>query len=97
MPLAFDAWKEAVGLPDLQPLATDNYDSGQLMLEAAAQGLGVAFMHASHFKEAADNRLVRLFPIRVESPYRYYFVCRPRALQTRAVRIFRDWLIAADI
>ena len=70
----------------------------ELMLEAAAQGLGVAVMHASHFKEAADSRLVRLFPeTRVESPYRYYFVCRPRALQTRAVRIFRDWLIAADI
>ena len=85
-------------LPDLQPLAIDNYDSGQLMLEAAAQGLGVAVMHASHFKEADDARLVRLFPeTRVESPYRYYFVCRPRALQTRAVRIFRDWLIAADI
>src|SRR5690606_6447218 len=33
MALAFDAWKEAVGLPDLQPLAIDNYDSGQLMLE----------------------------------------------------------------
>ncbi|WP_097090666.1 LysR substrate-binding domain-containing protein [Novosphingobium sp. Chol11] len=98
MNLSFDAWKDAVGLPDLQPLAIDNYDSGQLMLEAAAQGLGVAVMHASHFKEAADSRLVRLFPeTRVESPYRYYFVCRPRALQTRAVRIFRDWLIAADI
>lgn len=97
MPQAFDAWKEAAGLPDLQPLAIDNYDSGQLMLEAAAQGLGVAFMHASHFKEAGDPRLARLFPIRVESPYRYYFVCRPRALQTRAVRIFRDWLVAADI
>lgn len=97
MVLAFDAWKDAVGLPDLQPLAIDNYDSGQLMLEAAAQGLGVAVMHASHFQEAADSRLVRLFPTRVESPYRYFFVCRPRALQTRAVRIFRDWLVAADI
>jgi LysR family transcriptional regulator, glycine cleavage system transcriptional activator len=95
---AFDAWKEAVGLPELQPLAIDNYDSGQLMLEAAAQGLGVAVMHASHFNEAGDARLVRLFPeTRVESPYRYYFVCRPRALQTRAVRIFRDWLVGADI
>lgn len=95
---AFDAFKEAAGIPDLQPLAIDNYDSGQLMLEAAAQGLGVAVMHASHFKEASDSRLVRLFPAtRVESPYRYYFVCRPRALQTRAVRIFRDWLVAADI
>lgn len=97
MNLAFDAWKDAVGLPDLQPLAIDNYDSGQLMLEAAAQGLGVAVMHASHFKEAEDPRLVRLFPVPVTSPYRYFFVCRPRALQTRAVRIFRDWLVAADI
>ncbi|ALR19624.1 MULTISPECIES: LysR substrate-binding domain-containing protein [Sphingobium] len=97
MTLAFDAWKEAVGLPDLQPLAVDNYDSGQLMLEAAAQGLGVAVMHASHFQQAADERLVRLFPTRVESPYRYFFVCRPRALQTRSVRIFRDWLVSADI
>ncbi|EQB10168.1 LysR family transcriptional regulator [Sphingobium quisquiliarum P25] len=98
MVLAFEAWKEAVGLPDLQPLAIDNYDSGQLMLEAAAQGLGVAVMHASHFNEAGDSRLVRLFPdTHVESPYRYYFVCRPRALQTRAVRIFRDWLVGADI
>lgn len=98
MGLAFDAWKEAVGLTDLQPQAIDNYDSGQLMLEAAAQGLGIAVMHAGHYNEAQDSRLVRLFPeTRVESPYRYYFVCRPRALQTRAVRIFRDWLIGADI
>ncbi|MFB0872800.1 MULTISPECIES: LysR substrate-binding domain-containing protein [unclassified Sphingobium] len=97
MALSFDAWKEAAGLPDLQPLAIDNYDSGQLMLEAAAQGLGVAVMHASHYEQAGDPRLVRLFPIHVDSPYRYFFVCRPRALQTRAVRIFRDWLIAADI
>jgi len=97
MPLAFDAWREAVGLPALQPLAIDTYDSGQLMLEAAAQGLGVAVMHARHFEEAGDMRLERLLPIHVESPYRYFFVCRPRALQTRAVRIFRDWLVNADI
>jgi LysR family glycine cleavage system transcriptional activator len=97
MNLAFDAWKEAVGLPDLQPAAIDNYDSGQLMLEAAAQGLGVAVMHTSHYTQSGDDRLVRLFPIHVESPYRYFFVCRPRALQTRAVRLFRDWLVAADI
>ena len=48
-------------------------------------------------EQQADNRLIRLFPIRVESPYRYFFVCRPRALQTRSVRIFRDWLVAAEI
>lgn len=97
MSASFDAWKEAVGLPDLQPAAIDNYDSGPLMLEAAAQGLGVAVMHASHFNEARDSRLKRLLPIHVESPYRYFFVCRPRALQSRSVKIFHDWLIAADI
>jgi LysR family glycine cleavage system transcriptional activator len=94
---SFDAWKDAVGMPDLQPAAIDNYDSGPLMLEAAAQGLGVAVMHASHFTQAKDPRLTQLLSITVQSPYRYFFVCRPRALQTRAVRIFHDWLLAADI
>lgn len=97
MPGSFDAWKEVVGLPDLEPAAIDNYDSGPLMLEAAAQGLGVAFMHASHFHQAKDDRLARLFDVQVKSPYRYWFVCRPKALQNRAVKIFHDWLIKADI
>ena len=97
MSASFDAWKEAVGQPDLKPRAIDNYDSGPLMLEAAAQGLGVAVLHASHFAHAKDPRLQRLFDYKVESPYRYFFVCRPKALQNRAVRIFHDWLVSADI
>ena len=32
--------------------------------------------------------------IEVESPYSYWFVCRPRALRQRPVRLFRDWLMA---
>jgi LysR family glycine cleavage system transcriptional activator len=63
------------------------------MLEAAAQGLGIAFMHESHFEDAHDDRLVRLFDIEVESPYSYWFACRPRALVQRPVRLFHDWLI----
>ena len=93
MPDTFAAWRTAAGAGEIEPLAIDYFDSGQLMLEAAAQGLGVAFMHESHFIDAADPRLVRLFDIAVESPYSYWFVCRPRALQTKPVRMFRDWLI----
>ena len=93
MPDTFSAWRAAAGVGDVEPLAIDYFDSGQLMLEAAAQGLGVAFMHESHFVDAGDPRLVRLFGIEVESPYSYWFVCRPRALLTRPVRMFRDWLI----
>ncbi|WP_374942942.1 LysR substrate-binding domain-containing protein [Sphingomonas sp.] len=94
MPDTFTAWRDAAGLEDIEPLAVDMFDSGALMLEAAAQGLGVAFMHASHFEDANDPRLVQLFGIEVESPYSYWFVCRPRALLTRPVKLFHDWLIA---
>ncbi|MEP6785327.1 MAG: LysR substrate-binding domain-containing protein [Sphingomonadales bacterium] len=95
MPDTFEEWKKTVGL-DVEPAAIDLYDSGQLMLDAAAQELGVAFMHGSHLSDSDDNRLVRLFAdTPVTSPYSYWFVCRPRALETRPVRLFHDWLVAA--
>lgn len=93
MPDTFAAWCQAAGLGAIEPLAVDHFDSGALMLEAAAQGLGVAFMHESHFQDAHDDRLARLFDISVESPYSYWFVCRPRALMQRPVKLFHDWLI----
>ena len=95
MPDTFSAWKQAAGLSDIEPLAVDHFDSGALMLEAAAQGLGVAFMLESHFEDANDPRLVRLFDLDVESPYSYWFVCRPRALTQRPVKLFHDWLMEA--
>jgi len=94
---SFDTWKQAIGLPELQPAAVDNYDSGPLMLEAAAQGLGIAVLHSSHYRQSGDPRLVKLFDVQVKSPYRYFFVCRPRALQVRAVKLFHDWLTRAEI
>ncbi len=95
MPDTFEEWRKAVGLPTIEPAATDLFDSGQLMLDAAAQGLGVAFMHGSHLSSAQDNRLTRIFDVQVESPYSYWFVCRPRALESRPVKLFHDWLVAA--
>lgn len=90
----FDAWRDAVGMPDLEPAAIDYYDSGQLMLEAAAQGLGIAFLHQNLLSDYGDERLVRMFAdIEVRSPYSYWFACRPRALDLQPVRLFRDWLV----
>ncbi len=97
MPETFEAWRTAIGLSDLEPAAIDHYDSGQLMLDAAAQGLGVAFMHESHLSDAHDNRLVRLFDYDVESPYSYWFVCRPKALELKPVKLFHDWLVGAKV
>lgn len=97
LPDSFDAWKQAIGLPRLDPAAIDHFDSGQLMLEAAAQGLGIAIMHDDHFARAGDDRLARLFNTEVESPYSYWFICRARDLETRPVRIFHDWLVKAGL
>ena len=44
-----------------------------------------------------DDRLVRLFDYDVDSPYSYWFVCRPRALRQPAVKLFHDWLLAAKV
>jgi LysR family glycine cleavage system transcriptional activator len=92
MPETFDYWREAIGLPGLQPAAIDHFDSGQLILDAAAQGLGVALMLESHLKESHDDRLVQLFGVKVESPYSYWFACRRSSLTRRPVKIFHDWL-----
>ena len=97
LPESFTAWKAALGLTDLEPAAIDHYDSGQLMLAAAAQGLGIAIMHDDHRRRAADNRLVNLYDAEVESPYSYWFVCKPGALEERPVRMFHDWLVKAGL
>ena len=97
LPDSFVAWKQAIGMPDLEPAAIDHYDSGQLILEAAANGLGIAIMHDDHFHRSHDKRLAKLFDVEVESPYSYWFVCRPHALEVRSVRIFHDWLVKAGL
>ncbi|MEM6266373.1 MAG: LysR substrate-binding domain-containing protein [Pseudomonadota bacterium] len=97
LPESFVAWKAAHKLEDMEPAAIDHYDSGQLMLEAAAQGLGIAIMHDDHMRRAADNRLTDLSSMDVESPYSYWFVCKPTALETRPVRLFHDWLVRAGL
>jgi LysR family glycine cleavage system transcriptional activator len=97
LPQSFDACKAAIGIPTLRPAAIDHYDAGQLILEAAAQGLGIAVMHDDHLKRARDSRLARLFDVEVESPYSYWFICRPIDLDNRPVRIFHDWLVEAGL
>ncbi|WP_336978152.1 LysR substrate-binding domain-containing protein [Altererythrobacter fulvus] len=97
LPESFEAWKEALGFQALQPAAIDHYDSGQLMLEAAAQGLGIAIMHDDHYRRATGKKLAKLYDVEVESPYSYWFVCRPKSLDTRPVKLFHDWMIESGL
>ena len=97
MPTIFEDWKAAVGSPVIENVVIDSYDSGPLILEAVAHGLGVALMFGSHFDHSHDPRLKRILESDTESPYNYMFVCRPKALQNRAVRIFHEWLVAHPV
>lgn len=97
MTLIFEAWKKALGFEALRPSAVDHYDSGQLILEAAAQGLGIAIMHDDHMDRNNDPRLAKLYDISVPSPYCYWFLCRPADLEARPVRIFHDWIVTAGL
>jgi LysR family glycine cleavage system transcriptional activator len=92
MPELFNAWRKTIGMPGLEPADTSYFDAGQLILDAAAGGLGVAFMLESHLSHSVDDRLVQLFGHTAESPYTYWFACVPAALERRSVRLFHDWL-----
>jgi LysR family glycine cleavage system transcriptional activator len=92
MPELFNAWRKSVGMPHLEPADVNYFDAGQLILDAAAGGLGVAFMLDSHLACSVDGRLVQLFDQTAESPYTYWFACLPAALERRPVRLFHDWL-----
>lgn len=93
LPDAFDYWREAAGLPNLQPAAIDHFDSGQLILDAAAQGLGIAFMFEMHLEVAHDPPIAKLFDVAVDIPYTYWFACRRSALRRGPVKLFHDWLV----
>jgi len=97
MPRSLEAWKAALGLAKLQPAAIDHYDSGQMILEAAAQGLGIAIMHDDHLSRHKDPRLAMLYDVAIASPYSYSFLCRPADLEQRPVRLFHDWLMKAGL
>lgn len=92
MPDNFRIWRDTVGLGELEPATTSQYDSGQMILDAAAEGIGVAFMLRSHLESATDERLVQLFNGSVRSPYSYWFVCNQAARSKPVVSAFHDWL-----
>lgn len=94
MPEMFNVWRNAVDLPDLEPGDVNYFDAGQLILDAAAGGMGVAFMLDSHLACSVDSRLAQLFEETAESPYCYWFACLPGALERRPVRLFHDWLFS---
>lgn len=86
-------WFTAAGLVVEEPQRGAVFDDSSLMLMAAAAGQGVALArHALAVDDLARGSLRRPFGLAVESPFSYFFVCRPTDEQQTAVAAFRAWL-----
>ncbi len=87
-------WLEHMGFACLKPRRIDIFDSGALLLEAAAAGLGIAFMLDVTVESAlADGRLVEPFQARARSPLSFCFVATESAIRHRPLANFLTWLL----
>lgn len=90
-------WLKAAGARGVDPAKGPRFTDGNLALQAAAAGQGVALVDEAlardHFR---DGRLVRPFAIGIAGPGRFAFSIVGPELTWRKpkVRAFREWLLA---
>ncbi|MCO6419356.1 LysR substrate-binding domain-containing protein [Siccirubricoccus sp. KC 17139] len=71
------------------------FETRALAVRAAIAGLGAAVVDRGLVADAlAAGHLVQVSPVTVARPEAHFFVARPEALREKAVRGFRDWLVA---
>ncbi|WP_208513189.1 LysR substrate-binding domain-containing protein [Variovorax paradoxus] len=81
---------QGIGLPE--PASGAQFTDLGLLLEAAAEGLGVALMRLHLGRAWIDGgRLVRLSPVSVPSPNHYFLCWRPGALERPECAAFVAW------
>ena len=94
------AWFGTAGLDWPEPTRGPAFNDSALMLQAAAEGQGIALARSSLIGNDLHNGiLVRLFDIVYRSPRKYFLVYPPRAAASPKVALFLQWLndeIAAD-
>lgn len=88
-------WFRAAGLDCEEPSQGPVFSDAGIMLDAAAEGQGVALARSVLAKYDLDaGRLVRLFDISIPSGYSYYAICLPEAQARPEVAVFVEWLVA---
>ncbi len=90
-------WFEAAGVRWPEPSSGPLFGDASLMLDAAANGQGVALARSVLVdRDLASGRLVRPFDISIPSARGYYAVCSPGAAGRAEVASFIRWLIASS-
>jgi LysR family glycine cleavage system transcriptional activator len=90
-------WFDAAGLSWAEPVAGPLFGDASLMLDAAANGQGVALARSVLVeRDLTSGRLMRLFDISLPSAKAYCAVSSPAAGARPEVRRFIEWLVASS-
>lgn len=87
-------WFSGFGLTEPAPTGPE-FDDSLMVIEAAAQGMGVALARSSLVQQdLATGRLIRLLPDAIENDFAFYVAWRADNPKLRRIHALRDWLIA---
>ncbi|PTS86583.1 MULTISPECIES: LysR substrate-binding domain-containing protein [unclassified Caulobacter] len=93
--LPWSAWFSAVGLPAPNLPPSLGFDDTSMMLDAAAQGLGVALARSGlSERDIRDGRLVRPLPGAVDVETGHHFVWRADNPKASRILKLRDWFVS---
>ena len=88
-------WLLAAGVEGIDPHRGPGYNLSALVIEAAADGQGVALARSALVRDhLASGRLVKPFDIALHTEYAYYLVYPAQSLTDPKVRAFREWVLA---
>jgi LysR family glycine cleavage system transcriptional activator len=88
-------WFRGAGLDIAEPTSGLVLDDSNLLIAAAANGLGVALAPSTLAdSEITAGRLVRPFPVSVEAEYGYFLVWRADSRKGETIARFREWMLA---
>ncbi|MBE9550372.1 MAG: transcriptional regulator GcvA [Proteobacteria bacterium] len=86
-------WLKAAGVEDVDSQRGLSFSHSSMMLEAAAQGMGLALGHTPLIQEDLESgRLVKPFETSLQGEMAYYIVT-PMGTDNDLANVFRDWLL----
>ena len=92
---AWSDWLKAAGAPEVETTRGVWFNHMSMAIHAAAQGQGVALASlAIAADELAAGRLIAPFTTSVQTPFGYYFLCRPTQATSPRIAALRDFLVA---
>ena len=90
----WSTWLRQAGATKVNPGRGSHFTHGALVLQAAADGLGVALaMDVLAAEDLAVGRLVAPFALKVPLPLAYYVVSPASRSGEPPISVFREWLI----